>query len=91
MLTYSIGPLGGQVRAGITADLWTVRGAISIGGFACIAGVGMTALALRDFWTYDARTDEHAVAERATGRRRRGSSDGPARRSRGGPAPSRRA
>jgi MFS family permease len=66
MLSYSIGPLGGQVRAGITADLWTVRGAVSSGGFACIAGVGITALALRDFWTYDARTDEYAVAERAT-------------------------
>ncbi len=64
MLSYSLGPLGGQVRAGITADLWTVRGAISSGGFACIAGVGITALALRDFWTYDARTDEYAVAER---------------------------
>lgn len=42
-----------------------MRGAISSGGFACIAGVAMTALALRDFWTYDARTDEHAVAERS--------------------------
>lgn len=66
MLSYSLGPLGGQVRAGITADLWTVRGAISSGGFACIGGVTLTALILRDFWSYDARTDEHAVAERAT-------------------------
>ncbi|MCW2793637.1 MAG: entS 1 [Nocardioides sp.] len=65
MLSYSLGPRGGQVRAGVTADLWTVRGAVSSGGFACIAGVGLTALALRDFWTYDARTDEYAVAERA--------------------------
>ena len=65
MLSYSLGPLGGQVRAGITADLWTVRGAISSGGFACVAGVTLTALILRDFWSYDARTDEHAVAERA--------------------------
>ncbi|MCW2797067.1 MFS transporter [Nocardioides sp.] len=65
MLSYSLGPLGGQVRAGITADLWTVRGAISSGGFACIGGVTLTALILRDFWSYDARTDEHAVAERA--------------------------
>lgn len=68
MLSYSLGPLGGQVRAGITADLWTVRGAIVSGGVACVAGVGMTALALRDFWSYDARTDEHAVAERAARR-----------------------
>ena len=42
-----------------------MRGAIVSGGFACVAGVGITALALRDFWSYDARTDEHAVAERA--------------------------
>jgi MFS family permease len=65
MLSYSVGPLGGQVRAGITADLWSVRGAIASGGFACVAGVGLTALWLRDFWDYDARTDEHARAERA--------------------------
>ena len=65
MLSYSVGPLGGQVRAGITADLWTVRGAITSGGFACVAGVALTALALRDFWAYDARTDEHVLAEKA--------------------------
>ena len=65
MLSYSVGPLGGQVRAGITADLWTVRGAIVSGGFACVAGVAVTALALRDFWSYDDRTDEHVLAEKA--------------------------
>ncbi len=65
MLSYSLGPLGGQVRAGLTADLWTVRGAITSGGLACVAGVGITALALRDFWSYDERTDEYAVAERS--------------------------
>ena len=32
------------------------------------AGVGLTALWLRDFWSYDARTDEHAEAERAVRR-----------------------
>jgi hypothetical protein len=30
-----------------------------------VAGVALTAAWLRDFWSYDARTDEHAVAERA--------------------------
>ncbi len=65
MLSYSVGPLGGQVRAGITADLWTVRGAIVSGGFACVAGVTLTALVLRDFWSYDDRTDEHVLAEKA--------------------------
>jgi MFS family permease len=65
MLSYSVGPLGGQVRAGITADLWSVRGSIVSGGFACVAGVGITALALRDFWAYDDRTDVHVLAEKA--------------------------
>jgi MFS family permease len=73
MLSYSLGPLGGQVRAGVTADLWSVRGAISSGGLACVGGVVLTAAWLRDFWSYDARTDEHAVAERAT---RRAAGDG---------------
>lgn len=64
MLSYSVGPLGGQVRAGLVADAWSVRGSIASGGFACVAGVAVTAAWLRDFWGYDARTDPHAVAER---------------------------
>ena len=43
MLSYSIGPLAGQVRGGVTADLWSVRGAVTSGGLACVAGVGITA------------------------------------------------
>lgn len=64
MLSYSLGPLAGQVRAGVTADLWSVRAAITSGGLACVAGVTITAGILRDFWSYDSRTDEHAIAER---------------------------
>ena len=64
MLSYSIGPLAGQVRAGFVADRWTVRGSIVSGGVSCVAGVGLTAMWLHDFWRYDALTDEHAVAER---------------------------
>jgi hypothetical protein len=64
MLSYSVGPLGGQVRAGIVADRWTVRGSIVSGGVSCVAGVAITAMWLHDFWSYDARTDEHAVAQR---------------------------
>jgi len=64
MLSYSIGPLGGQVRAGAVADLWSVRGSITSGGIACVAGVAITAAALRDFWSYDERSDPYAVAER---------------------------
>jgi len=64
MLSYSVGPLAGQVRAGLVADRWTVRGSIISGGISCVAGVTLTAMWLRDFWGYDARTDEHAQAQR---------------------------
>lgn len=64
MLSYSVGPLGGQARAGLVADAWTVRGSITSGGVLCVVGVVGTALWLRGFWSYDARTDEHAVRER---------------------------
>ena len=64
MLSYSVGPMVGATRAGFVADAWSVRGAITSGGAACVAGVLITAAALRDFWSYDARTDKYAVAER---------------------------
>ncbi|QIK68732.1 MFS transporter [Nocardioides sp. HDW12B] len=64
MLSYSLGPLGGQVRAGLVADAWSVRGSIVSGGLGCVVGVAATAAYLRDFWSYDERTDPHAVAER---------------------------
>ena len=64
MLSYMLGPLGGEARAGLVADATSVRTAIVSGGVLCVAGVGTTAAALRSFWDYDARTDEHAVRER---------------------------
>ncbi len=70
MLSYSVGPLGGQARAGLVADAWSVRGSITSGGVLCVVGVVGTALWLRDFWSYDARTDEHARREREERARR---------------------
>jgi MFS family permease len=64
MLSYSLGPLGGETRAGLVADFTSVRTAIVSGGLMCAAGVTVVAMWLRDFWRYDARTDEHAVRER---------------------------
>ena len=65
MLSYSLGPLGGQARAGLVADRWGVRASITSGGLLCVVGVLLTSAWLRDFWSYDDRTDEHAVRERA--------------------------
>jgi MFS family permease len=64
MLSYSIGPLGGEARAGLVADLTSVRTSIVSGGLLCMIGVGCVATWLREFWRYDARTDENAVRER---------------------------
>ena len=65
MLSYSLGPMGGSARAGLVADLTTVRTSIVSGGVLCVAGVAATGAVLRDFWRYDSRTDEHATRERA--------------------------
>ena len=45
--------------------VWSVRGADrQRRRLACVAGVAITAAWLHDFWSYDERTDEHALAER---------------------------
>ncbi len=64
MLSYSLGPLGGQARAGLVADRWGVRAAITSGGILCVLGVALTATWLQGFWAYDERTDDHAIRER---------------------------
>jgi MFS family permease len=65
MLSYSVGPMGGSARAGLVADLTTVRTSIVSGGVLCVVGVAGTAAWLRDFWRYDSQTDEHATRERS--------------------------
>jgi MFS family permease len=70
MLSYSLGPMGGSARAGLVADLTSVRASIVSGGVLCVAGVAATAAALPSFWRYDARTDEHATHEREVRARR---------------------
>lgn len=64
MLSYSIGPMAGEARAGLVADLTTVRTSFVSGGLLCVAGVVAVGGWLREFWRYDVRTDEHAVRER---------------------------
>lgn len=49
MLSYSLGPLGGQVRAEFVADLSSVRTAIVSGGVLCMLGVAATSAWLRGF------------------------------------------
>jgi MFS family permease len=64
LLSYSIGPVTGNARAGLVAGVWNVRGSVVSGGILCVASVAALAAALRSFMHYDDRTNEHAVRER---------------------------
>lgn len=65
VLSYSVGPQLGQVRAGAMAGWTGTRPAIWSGGVACVASVGLLAVALPKLLKYDAETDEDAVRRRA--------------------------
>lgn len=64
LLSYSVGPQLGQVRAGGMAALVGVRASIWAGGLACVLAVAALAVALPSLMRYDARTDRHAIAMR---------------------------
>ena len=64
VLSYTVGPISGQLRAGGMAAITGLRGAIVGGGFLCIAAVGATSAFLPKFRKYDSRTDEYALQER---------------------------
>jgi MFS family permease len=54
-VSYSTGPLLGNVEAGLVASLAGVRASIVSGGVLCIAGVAIAAALLPAFRHYDAR------------------------------------
>jgi MFS family permease len=62
MLSYSIGPLLGNVEAGAVAALTTVRVSIVSGGALCLVGTGVLAVMLPTFLRYDARRMSAATA-----------------------------
>lgn len=65
LLSYSVGPQLGQVRAGGMASLAGVRASVWTGGVACVVGVLALAAALPKLLAYDDRTDPNALAVRA--------------------------
>jgi MFS family permease len=69
LLTSSVGPSLGDVRAGLVAGRFGVRVALATGGLACVASVGALAFVLPGLWRYDDRTDPHVAAVRAAGLR----------------------
>jgi MFS family permease len=65
LLSYSVGPVLGQSRAGIVAAVTSVRTSIVSGGILCVAITALLAIALPALWRYDERTSPHAIRERA--------------------------
>ncbi|MFI6902209.1 MFS transporter [Nonomuraea sp. NPDC050394] len=65
LLSYASGPMLGNARAGAMAAFGGARFALGVGGLLCVGAVAALAGALPKFRRYDARTDEHALAEKA--------------------------
>ncbi|MBC7462893.1 MAG: MFS transporter, partial [Actinobacteria bacterium] len=65
LLSYSVGPLAGQLRAASMASATSLTFSVTSGGIICIIAVILLALALPKLRHYNAETNEHAVAERA--------------------------
>lgn len=64
LLSYSIGPLLGQVRSSAAASLTSLRMSFISGGVLCIVGVAVAAFTLPSLWNYDDQTNVDAVRER---------------------------
>ncbi|WP_447037055.1 MFS transporter [Streptomyces sp. DSM 118878] len=64
VLSYSVGPQLGQMRAGAAAGWTGTRPAIWTGGLACVASVAVLAAALPRLISYDATTDPDARLRR---------------------------
>ena len=63
MLSYSVGPSAGQLRAGGVASLTSPRVAAWSGGLACVGAVGLVCLALPGFTRYSNRGSLTAAAQ----------------------------
>jgi MFS family permease len=57
-VSYSSGPLLGNLESGVVASLTSVRASVVSGGVLCVVGVALFALALPAFRRYDARVRE---------------------------------
>ena len=66
LLSYSVGPQVGQVRSTMTARYTSAQASLVIGGSVCAASIAGMAPALRELWSFDARTAGQQNAETTT-------------------------
>ena len=64
LLSYSIGPLAGQMRAASMAAATSLSFSVTSGGVICVIVVGILAVLMPKFRKYDAETNDFAVRER---------------------------
>ena len=65
LLSYAIGPLGGQMRAGTMAAWTNLRTSVISGGMLCIGFISLFSAALPEFRKYDERTNKYVLEKRA--------------------------
>ena len=61
LLSYSLGPLAGQMRAASMAAVTTLSISVTIGGIMCVVTVGFFAFLLPQFRKFDIRTSTFAL------------------------------
>ena len=61
LLSYSLGPLAGQMRAASMAAVTTLSISVTSGGVICIVTVGLLALLIPEFRKFDIRTSKYAL------------------------------
>ena len=64
LLSYSLGPLAGQMRAGSTAALTSLRVSVISGGLLCIGLVSLATAKLSEFRNFDLLTNPYAIEQR---------------------------
>ena len=64
LLSYSVGPLAGQMRAAGMASATSLSVSVTSGGLTCMLIVGILGIFMVKFRKYDVQTNEFAVRER---------------------------
>lgn len=64
LLSYSVGPVAGQMRAAGMASVTSLSISVTSGGIICMAIVGILGVFMVKFRKYDVETNEFAVAQR---------------------------
>jgi MFS family permease len=65
MISYALGPMAGQFRAGAMAAWTSLRFSLTFGGLAATGSIGLVGAALPSLWQFDARSDSNVAHVRA--------------------------